>query len=229
MPGAIVFSKLKIQQTQVVEADCELADREQVFKLTEIDCDPPPGATAEYVKPMELPVIVLERFLQQEERARLTEIGFAADPAAFVNTDAIGVILAKLGLDKMDIRYAYDTASYKRARKSDRCFRATIYLRAKYEVTEIRITANEALTVGGTAFPKGDEIATFRVAIPRKFRIEARYRWNPECCPVRPDRGPEDFTGDWIPSDDWKIGVGWKLEKDFWPKLGGEYHLKRDW
>jgi hypothetical protein len=228
MPDEIVFSKLKIKQTPVDLADSELEDREYVFKLTEIDCDPPPGSTAEYVKPSELPVVVLSRFLQQEERTRLNAIGFAANPAAFANSDSVGVILGQLGVAKLDISWAYDTYDYKSHRKAERCYRVILYLRGLYDVVEIRVTANEDLTVGGTAFPRGDEIATFQIAVPRKFRIEARYRWNPECCPERPERGPEDFIGEWLPLD-WSLGLEWKYQNDLWPTLEGKYRLERSW
>lgn len=230
MPDEVVYVKLRIKQTAVPEADTELADREQVFKITEIDCDPPPSAITEFVKPTELPVIVLERFLQQEERDRLGSIGRTGDPAAFANSDTIGVLLGRLGLAKLDIGFFARASDYLNLRKVAGCFRTTIYLRARYQVVEIRVTADEAISVGGTAFPKGDEIATFRVAIPKQIRIEAKYRWNPECCPVRPDKQPEDFFGAWLPRElDWKIGADWKFEKDYWPRLDGEYRLKRDW
>jgi len=228
MPNEIILSKMRARQTPVNEADSELADREVVFKLTEIDCYPPPGATAEYVKPTELPAIVLDRFLQDEERRRLDRIGFAADPAAFVHQDGVGVIAAQLGLAGMDISFAYRTDDYVRHRKTEPCHHVTLYLRARYDVVEIRVTADEALSVDGTDFPKGDEIATFRMAVPKKFRIEARYRWNPECCPVRPERGPEDFSGRWLP-EHWKAGIEWKFQNELWPRYKGEYRPQRDW
>lgn len=230
MPDVIVFNKLKVTQTAVADADSELADRERVFKLTEIDCDPPPGATAEYVKPTELVPMILDRFLQDEERRRLESIAFAANPAALARSDAVGLILAQLGITKLDVGYATETDDYRNHRKTVPCFRVTLYLRGLYDVFEIRVTANEALTVRGTSFPKGDEIATFRVSVPRKFRIEARYRWNPECCPLRPEKVPEDFIGGWIPTEyGLDFGTEWKLDNWLSPKWEMRLRLERSW
>jgi hypothetical protein len=108
------------------------------------------------------------------------------------------------------------------------CFTVRIYLRVKYEVYEVKITANEQLTVGGTTFPQGDELATFRVGQPVQWRFEARPKWNPECCPTMPARVVEDTITPWYPRDrmpgiqyDWNKWKYYGLPKGW--GLGGDW------
>ena len=84
------------------EADSKLEDRERVFQLNQVDCYPPPGSTAEFVKPTDIKPMVLERILQQEERTRIMLIATEDDKQLQVDK-SIGAVLGKLDFRGVDI------------------------------------------------------------------------------------------------------------------------------
>jgi hypothetical protein len=221
MPNEAVLGRLKLTKTAVAEADSKLEDRERVFQLNQVDCYPPPGAIAEFVKPADIKPMVLERFLQQEERTRIMLIATEDDKQLPVDK-SIGAILGKLDFRSLDI--SYQATSYLDLLAVTPCFNVKVYVRVRFDVFEVKVTANVDTTVtsptlGTASFPKGDEIATFRVSEPRQFRFEASFDYNSKCCPVRPDRTPEDKTGPWIPLD-FGLPIEWGSDKDWLkPKL----------
>ena len=221
MPNEAVLGRLKLTKTAVPEADSKLEDRERVFQLNQVDCYPPPGSTAEFVKPTDIKPMVLEQFLQQEERTRIMLIATADDKQLQVDK-SIGAVLGKLDFRGFDINY--QATSYLDLLTVVPCFNAKVYVRVRFDVFEVKVSANVDITVtsptlGTASFPKGDEIATFRVSEPKKFRFEASYDYNPKCCPVRPERTPEDKVGEWIPLE-FGGPIEWGSDKDwFKPKL----------
>ena len=171
-------------------------------------------------------------------RAVYGQIGGSPD-----TTDAtLGEISRRLDFVDMPVGYEGDT--YNRMRRFTECFRTTLYLRVEYRVYAVKVTANRQIQVGTKTFPVGDEIATYRVRQPNRYRFETHHEWNERCCPQRPPRTPpseetnwyevfnsvlDDLDGYQIPNPnkyDWGLEPGYRYEWDWRPRLRIELRYK---
>ena len=215
MPDEFVFGKMRVTRQPVPDTNTAPADRTQIWKLVAIDCKPP-GAIDESVKPTDISPAVLPPTLQAGESLTLGELAQAADPAISGGRAAVAAILAQAGARVHPIHY--DIETYRDLLVPDDCHRLVVYLRVEYEVIEIKVAANEAVTVRGVSYPKDDEIATFRAATPKRHRFETLYERNPLCCPEE-EEPPEGTVTDWFERKDWSQYLDWHYKPQ----------LKRDW
>ncbi|HLD13636.1 MAG TPA: hypothetical protein VJB18_02860 [Burkholderiales bacterium] len=240
----ITWGPLTIEKTEVTDSSVTQADNQKVVAITVFDCFPPPGSTAEHIRPSSFSPEVLRQYLQEEEitdlRAVHGQIGGSPD-----TTDAtLGEISRRLDFVDMSVGYEGDT--YDRMRRFTECFRTTLYLRVEYRVYAVKVTANRQIQVGTKTFPVGDEIATYRVRQPNRYRFETHHEWNERCCPQRPQRIPpseetnwyepfhsvlDDLDGYQIPNPnkyDWGWGLepGYRYEWDWRPRLRIELRYK---
>ncbi len=238
----ITWGPLTIEKTEVTDSSVSQADSQKVVAITVFDCFPPPGSTAEYIRPASFSPEVLRQYLQDSEitdlRAVHGQIGGSPD-----TTEAtLGEISRRLEFVDMPIWYTGDR--YEEMRHVTECFRTTLYLRVEYRVYQVKVTANRQIQVGTKTFPVGDEIATYRVRQPNQFRFETHHEWNERCCPQRPERTPpseetnwyepfhsvlDDLDGYQIPNPnkyDWGLEPGYKYEWDWKPRLRIELRYK---
>jgi hypothetical protein len=212
MPDDVVYGRMHLVRKKLTDAETSLAEREKVFKLAEVDCFPPPGSTTTYVRPDDIAPNVFQLTLQDAEKDHIRDLCRDKDPSLSDTDKAIGAVLGQLGFYSLQIGYL--AKSYKDLFAVAQCFTMRIYLRVKFDVYEVKITAAEQVTIGSTTFPKDDELATFRVGQPVKWRFEGRPKWNPECCPDEAGRPTNDIIGEWLPLD----LPGVKFEWDIWKK-----------
>jgi hypothetical protein len=183
--GPLKLTKALIDPT---DASLSATDKEELFKLTTIDCFPPPKATTSYNKPKRIVPAVQPRSLQQSEKTNLTNIKdlFGGKPSTLKGIQT--AIETKLDLDAMLI--SYSSEKYKALQKLYPCFTNDIYLRVRYAVFEIKVSASQAVTLGTDQFPPGDEIATYRIRELWKYRFESHLTWNKKCCAQEPAETP---------------------------------------
>src|SRR3989344_7750032 len=103
------WGPLTIEKTEVTDSAVTQADNQKVVATTVFDCFPPPGSTAEYVRPSVFSPEVLRQYLQDEEitdlRAVYGQIGGSPD-----TTDAtLGEISRRLDFVAMSVGGAGDT------------------------------------------------------------------------------------------------------------------------
>src|SRR2546421_7801650 len=97
MPDDVVFGKMHLVRKKLTDAETSLAEREKVFKLAEVDCFPPPGSTATYVRPDQIAPVVFESTLQDAERNIIRDLCQEQDPSLWETGKAIGAVLGQLG------------------------------------------------------------------------------------------------------------------------------------
>jgi hypothetical protein len=201
MPDEFVLGKMRATKRPITLPAGD-ADGVKIQGVAKVDCRPPPGSTTEYLRPDDAKPLVIKRFLQEQEGKRLAILG--------PGSDAIAKLLAGLDIRRLDLSY---NDPYRDLLKIVPCHTVEIFLRVTYEVYEIKVTAAADVTVDGTAYPAGDELATFRVAKPVQFRFETLTTFNPLCCDNRPERPPAERQSSWLPGDDALDFLDWKLDK----------------
>ena len=90
------------------------------------------------------------------------------------------------------------------------CFTVVVCAQHFFQRFEITARATEELTIGKapnvTTIPADDLVAAYQIEVPRFYRFNRHFRWNPACCKDTP-RGrtdessplyPEDELHDWI-------------------------------
>ena len=103
------------------------------------------------------------------------------------------------------------------------CHTVDVYLRAQYKLYNVRVVATENLTVLGESFPATDELASFRIAEPVRYRFETRAYFNPECCTERPPR-PEEQETPWFPLEGHLFGFPFTKDSLWFDDLRG-WHM----
>lgn len=257
-PIEATWGPLKLTKTLIDPADSSLSstDKEELFKLTTIDCFPPPKATTEYKKPIKIIPLVNSGTLQQNDKTNLKNIKnlFGNKPSTLAGVQT--AIESRLGLSAMLI--SYSSKQYKALQKLFPCFTNDIYLRVRYAVFEIKVSANQALTLSTDQFPAGDEIATYRIREVKDYRFESHLTWNNKCCERQPAETPTPPPSDYFlalsesmidevivtgkriknaeplkpiqpEKEDWKFGLGLEYELDEWGlDLDWKKYLKED-
>lgn len=231
MPTSIVWGPLKIEKNEVTDASVTQADKQKVVAITLFDCFPPPGSTTEYVRPANFSPEVLRQYLQTGEVSDLRAVHGQIGGSAATNDATLGEISSRLQFTDMPIWYTGD--KYEAMRRITDCFKTTLYLRVDYKVYEVKITANQQIQVDGKTFPVGDEIASYRVRQPDRFRFETHHEWNPRCCAQQPQRTPPGEETSWytpfhsVLEDLEENGLpgGWNYDKWEW-KLSPGYEWK---
>ena len=192
----IIWGALRIEKKQISDASVTPAMTNQVAAISVFDCFPPPGSTAEFVRPGSFSAEPLRQYLQRREMSNLAEAYRQQGGSAGHSNDRILEEISRR-LDFVDINIDYTGDKYREMRRYTECFRTTLYLRVEYIVYEVRVVAAQQVTIDGSTFPPGDEIATYRVRQPSRFRFETHHEWNPRCCPERPEKVPESETTSW--------------------------------
>lgn len=230
--ATIIWGPLKIEKTLVTDGSVEEADKTKIVAITLFDCFPPPGSVAEYVHPASFPPEVLERYVQQSERADLRAV-YRQFGKGGKNSDAILKEISDR-LDFVDMPINYTGERYRKMRRVTKCFKTTLYLRVEYRVYQVKITANQKIKIGDKTFPVADEIATYRVRQPTRFRFETQHEYNPRCCPEKPAKKPKAETTEWYTPfhsalDDWdlRIPLRWRL-KDWRWKIMPEFEVEEE-
>ena len=189
-PLVKTWGPLELRKTLIAEGDptLEATDKEQAFKLSTIDCFPPPVAITEYAHPASILPSVKRNSLQTSDAANLANISelFAGWP---IGTRGVQTYIeAKLELKAFVISYA--AKAYKNLRQLNPCYTSDIYLRVKFKIYEIKVSAKQELSLGNDVYASGDEILTYRIREGAHYRFEVHARWNKQCCEVEP-RGLE--------------------------------------
>lgn len=185
-PTIKIWGPLKLTKTLISNSDPTLSstDKETAFKLTTIDCFPAPIATTEYKKPHRFVPTANPATLQKNDKKNLTDLGklFGTRPTTLDGIQT--AIETKLELDAMTISYA--SKAYKDMHKLYPCFTNDIYLRIKYAIYEIKVSAAQKLKLTSGTFPPGDDIATYRMREASEYRFESYLSWNKKCCEQEP-------------------------------------------
>ncbi len=190
-PTIKTWGPLKLTKTLIDTNDSSLTatDKEATFKLTTIDCFPGPIATTEYIKPQRFVPTVNPSSLQQSDKTNLSNLKnlFGGKPSTLNGIQT--AIETKLDLDAMTV--SYTSKAYKQLRKLYPCFTNELYLRVKFAVYEIKVSAARPVTLGSDTFPAGDEIATYRLREAHEYRFESHLNWNKKCCEREPAETPK--------------------------------------
>ena len=189
-PVIKAWGPLKLTKTLIDPSDQSLSatDKEEAIRIGTVDCFPPPKATTDYVKPQRIVPTVQPRSLQQSDKTNFKNIKdlFGGKPATLAGVQTF--IEAKLGFDSHVISYA--SKKLKALYQLVPCFTNDIYLRVKYNVYEIKVSAIRPVTLGADQFPAGDEIATYRIREIKDYRFESHLTWNKKCCEREPAETP---------------------------------------
>jgi hypothetical protein len=111
---------------------------------------------------------------------------FGGKPATLAGVQT--AIETQLGLDAMLISYA--SKQLKALYQLVPCYTNEIFLRVRYAVFEVKVSARQAVTLGADQFPTGDEIATYRIREVKDYRFESHLTWNKKCCEREPAETP---------------------------------------
>ncbi len=190
--GPLELAKKSIDPT---DASLSALDKEELIKLVTIDCYPPPKATTQYNKPQRVVPLAQPRSLQQSEKTHLTNIKdlFGGAPSTLKGIQT--AIESKLGFDAKLVSYA--SKKYLALQTLTPCFTNDIYVRLRYEISEVKISAKQAVTLGADQFPAGDEIATYRIRELKDYRFESHLTWNKKCCEREPAETPTPSATDY--------------------------------
>ncbi len=231
----IIWGPLKVEKTEVTDTSASTSDSQKVVKISVFDCFPTPGSVAEYVRPSSFSPEVLKQFLQDGEMSDLRAVDSQTSNPLVTEKAILGEISSRLNFRDMHVWYTSDEC--REMRRITECFITTIYLRVKYNVFQVKITANRQIQLSNKTFPVGDEVATYRVRQPDQFRFETYHEWNERCCPERPGVTPDSETTDWhspyynqydhgllIPGLDWSLD---DYKREIRPRL--KIELKYDW
>jgi hypothetical protein len=213
MPDEIVIGKMRITRTRIAAPPANDPDQEKVLGLVKIDCRPPPGSTTEFVRPNMLSPFVIERFLQPREEDRLISLGLDATDIKDTFDDLVARILGGLGFRPLPVDYG---KPYRDLLTIVPCYTVDVFMRVRYDLYDVKVVAAEDVTVGGTSFPAGDELASFRVADPLQYRFETETTFNPRCCAEEPQAPPNERQSAWLPTP-----------LEFGPRI--EWHYDKDW
>lgn len=225
MPDEIVFGRMRISRAQLLRPAGPDPDFDRVLGIAKVDCQPPPGAVTDFVRPGELAPVVIERFIQMEERIRLGELGREVNQTDSTD-DTIGRILGGLGLKPLPVVYGLE---YRALIQVVPCYTVDVFLRVEYDVYEIRVTADKDLTLlGGAVFPAGDELATFRAAEARRYRFETLLTFNPRCCDKEPEVPPGARQSEWLPRLPEPERRRWNLDPDWFDDWRPGLRPRRD-
>lgn len=193
----VVWGKLRLTISDADPADHPQAEKESVLLHAIYDCFPPPGSHGFIERPDKATPQLISRFLRRQEAADLLKYTPNINGRAPTLEKAIAGIMDKLNVLSLSIFYVAD--SYRALLSSKPCYKATIYLRIRYDIREIKVAANETLGTGQDAFAAGDEIATFRIKVPDQFRFEKYYEFNRKCCDEEPTEQPSTENSSWLP------------------------------
>lgn len=160
--------------------------------MFEIDCSPPPtGSEREFVYEKEAGPMIQRQYMQAGELAGL--LAGAAQPGETLNSATLLSDLAtqfgftNLAIDEKNLPPNWKNGSL--------CFTVTVSYMVLYTVWEIKATAAEQFTAGGTTWPKDDTVATFRIMVPQSYTFRRDYQWNPGCCSNDPRVREPDIEG----------------------------------
>ncbi len=196
----IVFGDFRLTVADADPGDHPQAEKETVLLHAIYDCFPPPGSHGFIERPTSVPPELLSRFLRRQEADDLLAFTPPIKGRAATIETAIAAILARLGIDPLELFYVSD--SYKPLLSSKPCYKATLYIRIRNVIKEVKVAADKPLGKGADAFAAGDEIATFRVKVPDQFRFEKYYEFNRKCCDEEPPEPPATETSKWLPLED---------------------------
>ena len=227
----IVLGPAKIEKTAVNDNTVTDGDKSVAKGVAIIDCFPPPtGSTSDFMRPPPFTPEVLKRFLQAGELADLHAIHRSIGGQQTTDDELLEQITSRLDFDVMPVSYSGD--QYDDIRKVIPCFKTTVYLRVEYKVYQIKITANREIRIPGKTFPPGDEIATYRIRQPFRYRFESYHEYNERCCDEKPEETPEEKKTNWVTpfhSDedefDFKLRFDWK----YWEKWGFRPRFRYDY
>ncbi len=200
-----IFGPFRLTVTDADPGDHTAKEKETVLLHAIYDCFPPPESHGFVERPDSVPPENISRFLRRQEAADLLAFTPPIKGQAATIETAIDAILAKLDIGPLDIFYVSD--DYKPLLTSKPCYKATIYIRIRNAIKEIKIAANEGLGKAPDAFAAGDEIATIRVKVPDQFRFEKYYEFNKKCCNEEPPEPPPTETTQWLPVEDGLDGL----------------------
>jgi len=222
----VIWGPLRLTISDANEADHPQAEKETVLLHAIYDCFPPPGSHGFVELPEKTGPQLISRFLRRQEAADLLRFTPKINGQAPTLETAVAAIMDKLGASALGIFYVAD--SYQKLLAIKPCYKATIYLRIRYVIKEIKVAANQDLGTGQDAFAAGDEIATFRIKQPDQFRFEKYYEFNRKCCNEEPAEAPETETTEWLPRDLDLDGFGleprWRF--DFSPEFRYRFDFK---
>lgn len=193
----VIWGKLRLTVSDANEADHPQAEKETVLLHAIYDCFPPPGSHGFIERPDKVTPQLIRRFLRRQEAADLLKYTPQINGMPPTLEKSIAAIMDKLNVLPLTLFYVSD--SYLPLLSVKPCYKATIYLRIRYAIKEIKVAANETLGSGQDAFAAGDEIATFRVKQPDQFRFEKYYEFNRKCCDEEPAEPPATETSSWLP------------------------------
>jgi hypothetical protein len=224
----VIWGPLRLSVSKADQGDHQQTEKETVLVPAIYDCFPPPGSHGFIERPDSATPQLLRRFLRRQESADLLKFAPKVNGRPPTLEMAIAAIMKRLGIDSLSIHYEADDS--KPLLTSKPCYKATIYLRIRYVIQEIKVAANQDLGAGPDKFAKGDEIATFRVKQPDQFRFEKYYEFNKKCCDKEPDEPPETEITDYIPLalelegygllPTWRFGISpeFRYRFDFTPR-----------
>lgn len=226
----IVLGPAKIEMTEVTDNTVTAADKKKLVAITLFDCFPPPGSTAEFVRPASFSPDVLKRFLQSSETADLRAVHKSIGGSPTTDDAILAEISNRLDLVDMPINYVGD--KYNKMRRITKCYKTTLYIAVEYKVFQIKITANRDITIPGKTFPAGDEIATYRVRQPNRYRFETYHEFNRRCCEEKPEIGPDNETTSWYTPfhsilDEFEFKLPKKFEFRFRPDYDFDFDYRR--
>ncbi len=184
------WGPIKLTKTLIDKTDASLTalDKEECFKLIKIDCFPPPKAITPYKPPKRFTPTIQLSSLQKSEKASLARIKdlFGGTPSTLTGIQT--AIETKLELDAKLV--SYSTKKLRALQQKVACFTNDVYLRVRYEIFEIKVSAIKTVTLGADQFPPGDEIATYRIRELKEYRFESHLTWNKKCCEREPTETP---------------------------------------
>ncbi len=221
MPDQVELGKMRFVREPLLTSGAGDPDENKVIRLVQVDCRPPPGSTTQFVWPNSLLPLVIERFVQSPERTRLSLLGAEVNPADGYD-EVISRMFGGFGIRPLGV---YFGEAFKPMLSVVPCHTVDVYLRVKYNLYNVRVVAIEDLTVAGESFPATDELASFRVAEPFKYRFETLTTFNPDCCTERPPH-PGEQKSDWFPLEVSLVGPPFGVDKLWFDDRRGKLRIK---
>ncbi len=166
------------------------------------DCHPEPGG-ANRKFPLEDDLLDDQfdpKFLQGRERSQMLEGVRKSNEARLADDKLLAKVLEDVqSMFKEDRVKKIDLKSIPKNWKSVQpCLQKTISVQLYLWTFEIQARAAKEVKLGGETFPKGDLVASFRLAIVHGYRFVRHIEANPKCCDggaiMLPKGGIDEFS-----------------------------------